>query len=114
MTGLLVALGAAMGAPARYLLDVLLRARFGAGFPWGTLLANVTGSFALGLLTGAGVGGAPAALLGTGFCGAFTTYSAFAWDSTHLPRRRAALNVAANLGLGLAAAAAGRTLTGGA
>ncbi len=105
MTALLVALGAAVGAPARYLVDVALRRYAGPAFPWGTLVVNVLGSFALGLLAGSGP--LVTALFGTGFCGAFTTYSAFALETRHLPRRRAALNLAAHLGLGLAAAAAG-------
>jgi CrcB protein len=103
VTALLVAAGAAVGAPARYLLGVWLA----GALPWGTLAANVLGSFALGLVIGAGLPGPAVAALGTGFCGGFTTYSALALETTNLPVRRAALNVAANLGLGLVAAAGG-------
>ena len=74
MTPLLVALGAAVGAPLRYLAGHWLDGRF----PWGTLLANVVGSFLLGLFSGLSLGEHALALLGTGFCGGFTTYSAFA------------------------------------
>ncbi len=74
MTGLLVALGAALGAPLRYLLG----SRLDGLFPAGTLVANVLGSFLLGLFTALTLSGHAMALLGTGFCGAFTTYSAFA------------------------------------
>ncbi len=74
MTPLLVAAGAALGAPLRLLAGHWLD----HGFPWGTLMANVAGSFLLGLFTAMSLGDGAAALLGTGFCGGFTTYSAFA------------------------------------
>ena len=74
MTPLLVALGAALGAALRYLAGHWLDGRF----PWGTLLANLAGSFLLGLFSALSLDEAAFALLGTGFCGAFTTYSAFA------------------------------------
>lgn len=80
MSALLVAVGAAVGAPAR-----LLAARFlDHGTPWGTLLVNLVGSAFLGWLVGHGVDGRPVALLGTGFCGALTTYSAVAVQSVGL------------------------------
>jgi CrcB protein len=74
VTVLLVALGAAVGAPARYAAGHLLDRRW----PWGTVLVNWAGSFLIGLLAARGVSGEPLALLGTGFCGGLTTYSAFA------------------------------------
>jgi CrcB protein len=75
VTVLLVGLGAAIGAPLRYLLGL----RWDTDrFPWGIWSANVVGSFVLGALVGAHAGGATTALLGTGFCGGFTTYSSFA------------------------------------
>lgn len=79
MTALLVALGAAVGAPARLLAGRLLDRRT----HWGTLAANLVGSAFLGWLVGHGVDGRPLALLGTGFCGAFTTYSAVAVQSVN-------------------------------
>ena len=72
MTGLLVALGAAVGAPLRLLAGQYLDRRT----HWGTLLVNLLGSLLLGWLVGHDVDGRPLLLLGTGFCGAFTTYSA--------------------------------------
>ena len=74
MTLLLVALGAAVGAPLRFVLAHLLD----GPLPWGTLAANVVGSALLGLLTAAGPGEHATALLGVGFCGGFTTWSSLA------------------------------------
>lgn len=79
MSALLVALGAAVGAPVRLLLGRALDRTT----HWGTLLVNLLGSAFLGWLVGHGVGQHPMALLGTGFCGAFTTYSAVAVQSVN-------------------------------
>jgi fluoride exporter len=79
MSALLVALGAAVGAPLRLLAGRLLDGTT----HWGTLLVNLLGSAFLGWLVGHGVDGHPMALLGTGFCGAFTTYSALAVQSVN-------------------------------
>ena len=87
MTALLVALGAAVGAPLRYLTDRLLQARYGAARPWGTLTVNVTGSLILVLVLGLSLSPGLVALLGTGFCGALTTYSTFSWETLALARR---------------------------
>ena len=74
MTWLLVALGAAVGAPLRYVTGHLLDGRFHRG----TILVNWVGSMLLGLFSGLGLTGHAIALLGTGFCGGLTTYSSFA------------------------------------
>ncbi|MEU4423656.1 fluoride efflux transporter CrcB [Actinoplanes sp. NPDC024001] len=87
MTALLVALGAAVGAPLRYLTDRFFQARHGPAFPWGTLAVNVTGSLLLGFVLGLRVSPGLTALLGTGFCGALTTYSTFSWETLSLARR---------------------------
>lgn len=79
MTGLLVAAGAAVGAPLRLLAGHHLDRRT----HWGTLVVNLLGSALLGWLVGHGVDGRPLALVGTGFCGAFTTYSAVAVQSVN-------------------------------
>lgn len=84
MTVLLVALGAAVGAPLRYLAGDLLDGRL----HWGTLVVNVVGSAMLGALVGAAVEGQWLALVGTGFCGGLTTYSSFAVQSVRGGRRR--------------------------
>ncbi len=110
--------GGMVGAPSRYLLDRFIQARHGLGFPIGTLVVNVLGCLLLGAIAGAA--GSPAwvvALLGTGFCGGFTTFSTFAVESVELAELgdlRGALMaggyVGLSLALGLGAAAAGSAL----
>ncbi|AEV81482.1 chromosome condensation protein CrcB [Actinoplanes sp. SE50] len=87
MTVLLVAIGAAIGAPLRYVTDRYLQVRYGTAFPWGTLTVNVTGSLILGFVLGMPLSPTATALLGTGFCGALTTYSTFSWETLTLTRR---------------------------
>ena len=82
MTALLVALGAAVGAPLRYLAGHWLDRQL----HWGTLLANLVGSAMLGALFAAAVDGHWLALLGTGFCGGLTTFSTFAVEIVDLVR----------------------------
>jgi CrcB protein len=107
VTALWVAMGAAAGAPLRFLIATHLDDE---RFPWGTLVVNVAGSFLLGLVAAAGATGQSLALLGAGFCGGFTTYSAFAVQTHRLePRRRAAYAVA-SIGVSLAACALGAAL----
>jgi fluoride exporter len=111
---LVVAAGGMIGAPARYLLDQFVTRRAGPGLPWGTLVINLSGSLLLGFLTGltlAGhLGSAAQALLGTGFCGAYTTYSTFTFETVRLLQDGRFLGAAGNVlvsvvtGLGVAAA----------
>ncbi|GHF33359.1 CrcB protein [Amycolatopsis bartoniae] len=103
MTVLLVALGAAVGAPSRYLLDRAVQTRHDSVFPWGTLSVNVVGCFVLGMVTAMPVPSALAALLGTGFCGALTTYSTFSYETLRLLERRAWLLAGLNAGISLVA-----------
>jgi CrcB protein len=115
MTVLLVALGAAVGAPLRYLTDRAVQARHESVFPWGTFAVNVVGSFILGLLAGGlsagAVSGGVMALLGTGLCGALTTYSTFGYETVRLMQERArfyaVLNAGASVAAGLGAAFCG-------
>jgi len=115
VTVLLVALGGAAGAPARYLLDKAITARQSSQFPWGTFVVNMLGCLALGVLAGTTLAGHVFALLGTGFCGAFTTYSTFAYEAVALAERRAVRSSAAytlgSVAVGLMLAAAGYALT---
>ena len=111
MTVLWVALGAALGAPLRYAAAQLLDRRFRDGrFPWGTLGVNVVGSLVLGVSVGLSLDGGTAALVGTGFCGGLTTYSALAVQTRDLGPRPGAAYGLLTVGLGLAACAAGFVL----
>jgi fluoride exporter len=109
LTVLLVAVGAMVGAPLRYLVDRFIQARHDSLFPWGTFTVNLVGCFVLGALAGArALPGWVLTLCGTGFCGALTTYSTFGYETVRLVQERARLialvNVVASLGAGLAAA----------
>lgn len=120
MTYLWVAIGAAIGAPLRYLTDRFVTARIGSRLPWGTFTVNVVGSLILGLVAGAGLAGDDPwqLVLGTGFCGALTTYSTFAWETVRLAGRRdrllAAANAVGSVVAGTGAATAGFLLMDGA
>jgi fluoride exporter len=98
---LLVLAGGAVGAPLRYLTDRAVQARHGMVFPWGTFTVNVVGSLILGVLTGAALSGSVGPgvqlLLGTGFCGALTTYSTFSYETLRLAETGALLFAAANV-----------------
>ncbi|MEU4832544.1 CrcB family protein [Streptosporangium sp. NPDC023615] len=108
MNALLVALGAALGAPLRYLVDRAVQARYGTRFPWGTFAVNVAGSALLGFLIALPAGEGTMALAGAGFCGALTTYSTFGYETVRLAgsgaRLAAVLNVAGSVLAGLGAA----------
>lgn len=89
---LLVALGGAIGAGARHIVNLSAMRAFGLGFPVGTLFVNVVGSFAMGLAAGyfafRGEGGMALRLfLMTGILGGFTTFSAFSLETVLLFER---------------------------
>jgi CrcB protein len=113
MTVVLVFLGAMFGAPLRYLTDRAVQSRHDSAFPWGTFMVNLVGCLVLGGLAGAGTAlPAPAlALLGTGFCGALTTYSTFSYETLRLIEQKsyfyAAMNVIVSVIAGLGAALLG-------
>jgi fluoride exporter len=107
-TGLLVAAGACVGAPLRFLVDRWAREHSSAGTILGTLVVNVAGSFVLGMA--ASWSGAPSwmlPLVGVGLCGALTTFSTLAFESWVFLEERAwrpfVANLALSLGLGLGA-----------
>ena len=84
-----IALGAAVGGVARYYLSTAVQHRLGATFPWGTLLINVSGSLLLGFIIRYALA-TPSmslelrALLTTGFCGGYTTFSTYSYETAAL------------------------------
>jgi CrcB protein len=84
-----IAVGAAIGGVSRYYLSLAVQQRLGVTFPWGTLLINVTGSLLLGFIIRYALA-APAmsvelrALLTTGFCGGYTTFSTYSFETATL------------------------------
>jgi CrcB protein len=123
LTVLLIAVAGAIGAPARYVLDAWLDDRVEGAFPWGTFAVNVSGSLIFGLLVGLQHHGSvtvrEVSIFGTGFCGAFTTFSTHVFESVRLledgARKLATYNIlgtlvvcscAAGAGFGVAALAA--------
>lgn len=115
MTWLLVVLGGAVGAPSRYLLDRAISSRARTALPLGTIVVNVLGCLALGAVARNAaqppVHGTLLALCGVGFCGAFTTFSTFTWETLALfedgLHRHAVANLAVSVVVGVAAAALG-------
>jgi fluoride exporter len=117
---LAVAACAFAGAVCRYLLDIAVQHHTNSPLPLGTLAVNVSGSVALGFLVGLGLyhglATTPRTLVGTGFLGAYTTFSTFSYETVRLledhAHRDALLNTAASLALGLAGSAAGLASAG--
>ncbi len=113
---LLVAVGGVLGANARFLIANWSVGRFGRSFPYGTLIVNLSGSFLLGFLAtliGERFDGDRTAslLIGTGFLGAYTTFSTFSVETLAQVQigeyRRAAVNVAISTGGGVVVALLG-------
>ena len=89
-----IAVGSALGGIARFALSGFVEHQLGPGFPWGTLLVNISGSFAIGFiatLTEPAEKGLPEPALRhftiPGILGGFTTYSAFSWQTLALARQ---------------------------
>ncbi|MGW0809877.1 fluoride efflux transporter CrcB [Nonomuraea sp. NPDC002799] len=118
MLVLAVFVGGVAGAPARFLLDAFVTRRAGSALPWGTLTVNVIGSAVLGTLMGIASRAALAhvvlSLVGTGFCGALTTFSTFSADTYRLlsagSTGKALANIAMNVIAGLTAVGLGYLL----
>lgn len=117
---LVVLLCGALGALARYQLDGLIQDHTHGAMPVGTLVINVSGSLVLGLLVGLrlqhGLSATVVLAAGTGFCGAFTTFSSLMYETTRLAQdgayRQAARTLSLNVVLGGGAAALGLVVTG--
>lgn len=112
---LIVGFGGALGGIARFWLSSTVNRWLGGVFPWGTLVVNVSGSFAIGLLTAslpnASTGSTPWLALAVGILGSYTTVSSFSLETLTLLRNgqlvQAGLNVAVSPGLCLGAATLG-------
>jgi CrcB protein len=119
-----VALGSAVGGASRFALSTFVQQRASSAFPFGTLIVNVTGSLILGFVLRYALGSPSVsaevrALLTTGFCGGYTTFSTFSYESIALIEdgdyRRAAIYIALSVVVSLIAtflgiAAAGQLL----
>ena len=90
---LAVGLAGAIGAVARYLLDGAVQDRTSGLFPFGTFTVNVVGSLVLGCVTGLALryagAGTTDTIIGTGFCGALTTWSTASWETVRLAQQGA-------------------------
>lgn len=110
-----VMLGSAVGAPARYLLDTFIQSHHQRVLPWGTWVINITGCFALGVLTGIAYDHVAdprvMATVATGFLGSYTTFSTFTWETMRLVEdgayTAALTNITVSAAVGMTAAAAG-------
>lgn len=118
---LVVALGAAIGGVARALVSVAAIELAGPGFPWGTFVANVAGSFIIGFYATLSapdgrlfVGARQRHFVMTGICGGFTTFSVFSLETLHLAAEgnvtMAALNIGVSVVIWLAAVWLGHAL----
>lgn len=113
---LLLAIGAVggLGAIARFAVDAAVSARASGAFPYGTLVVNVSGALALGILVGAALSSDAYRVAGTGFLGAYTTFSTWMFESQRLSEdgeaRLGGVNFIGSLVLGVAAAWVGRKI----
>jgi fluoride exporter len=102
------------GSVARFVVDGMVSSALGRDFPFGTMAVNISGAVILGLITGLAVGGTAALLAGTAAVGSYTTFSTWMLETQRLAEerqhRKALLNIAASLVLGVAAAALGRLI----
>jgi CrcB protein len=115
-----VALAGALGAPARYAVEAAARRLHGAGFPFGTMIVNASGSLVLGLVVGLAASGTfdddARTVLAIGFLGAYTTFSTYAYETVRLAEngasRAAVVYAIGSVLVAGAAAALGLAVTG--
>ena len=101
---LMVAMGGAFGSAGRYMVGVLATRLFGIGFPWGTMIVNIMGSFLMGVLVASlalrySVSNEVRGFLAIGVLGGFTTFSSFALDYVYLYEKKQYLASAGYMGL---------------
>lgn len=98
---LLTGIAGSIGACLRYLTDRTISNKTSASFPMGTFAINATGSFFLGIIEGLSsghhIGNFTATILGTGFCGAFTTFSTYMYETFNLFSSKSYLQGTLNL-----------------
>ena len=111
-TWVAMSLAGGAGAVGRALLTHLVNVRVGRRFPYGTLAVNLSGAFALGVLSAIGLGAAALAICGTGLMGGYTTFSTWMYETRHGPRSHAVPNLVVSVMLGVLAVWAGRSLAG--
>lgn len=107
MTPLIICLAGGVGALTRFILDGLIRSRLGRRFPWGTIVINVSGALLLGTITGLAlrhdVSVKDKLVIGTGFCGGYTTFSTASFEAVRLLEEKrwasALLHMFLNIGL---------------
>jgi CrcB protein len=114
VTLLAVAIAGALGAPARFLVERAISDPRGRRFPWGTLVVNITGSLGLGFVTGLalyhGLSNTPKTVVGTGFIGAYTTFSTYAYETVDVAERSSARLAGTYATISLVAGVAAATL----
>lgn len=116
LTWSLIAVLGGLGVVARFVVDRAVATRVARSFPYGTLTVNLTGAFALGFVSALTLGHTTALLVGTGFIGAYTTFSTWMFETHRLAEERqfvpALANVVVSSALGVAAALLGSWLAG--
>ena len=121
MIVILTFLAGATGAVTRFLLDSSIKRRWQSPFPWATVIINVTGSLLLGVLAGLvlfhGQSATWQTVVGTGFCGGYTTFSTASFETVRLVQQNrrllALLNAIGSLVLSVAACAGGLAAVAG-
>lgn len=111
----LIMVSGGLGALARFILDGFVRTRLGRGFPWGTMLINISGSLLLGILIGFTLNHQEFSniclIIGTGFCGGYTTFSTMSFETVRLIEMhqfgKALFNMLGTLSVALASAELG-------
>ena len=103
-----------VGALLRYVVDLAVADRTEGAFPWGTFTVNVSGSFLSGFVTGLalyhGLSSTPRLVAAVGFCGAFTTFSTFTFETVRLLEEGALAEAVLNVGLTVVTAAGAAAL----
>jgi len=112
MNVVVICVAGGVGSLTRFIVDGLVRSRLGRRFPWGTIVINMSGALLLGVITALAtkqdVSASQKLVIGTGFCGGYTTFSTASFEAVRLLEEKrvgaALLHVVANIGLTVGAA----------